>query len=838
MQFNRILPHIVAVVVFVVAVFMAFSPQFSGKSLRQGDISSFQATAKEMIDYGDATGERANWTNTSFSGMPTFQVASVSTGNYLKKVAAPMKGFLPRPAGIFFMGMLCCYLFLILLGADPWLSIVAAIAVGLATTTLVVYVAGHTSKTQVIFYLPLVAAGTLLAFRERYLLGGIVFAFGMGMAIMANHPQMLFYFGLTFPILGIAQLVSAVRSGTLPHFGKALGVLVAGLLLAVAAGASNIMTTLDYTPASMRGGQVLETPLADETSTSADGSVPRNGLSWDYAMLWSNNTKDLVATYAPLAAGGGGGQAFEKKNEYVKAFTAANFPAPPANQVPAYHGGKIEGTAGPEYLGAVVWALFIFGLFTARRRVAVWLGLGTLLVMIISMGKYAPMINQTLYDLIPLFNKFRAPSSALNILPFMMASLGILGASRWLKTREEAPDTAGKQLMYSGIAAALFGLSVLFVFPALLGFETVTDDRLVSAITNALENAKQAPAVIQRTVSNILGGLADSRKALYMADAWRSFLFVGLTFGALFLLWKKIVNPMVGALLLLGLLVMDFSGINGRYIGKQNWEKTRKEFVLSPSAADQQILADTEQGFRVLNLTTSTWQDPVTSYFHKSVGGYSAVKMRRYQDLITSSLGGARGAAAADPAVLDMLNTKYAIRNPAQAERRPTAYGPAWLAGNVQIVNSNDAELAALKNTADLKTNAFIHEEFSDVVAGLSPTGQGTIQLTSHGPMELRYSFNSPGEQLAVFSEMWYGPDKGWIATIDGQETELIRANYVLRALRVPAGQHEIVMKFEPSSYSTGTLISTLASLLIIFGLLGYAFYFGYWVKREKATKA
>lgn len=830
MKFNKILPHLIAVVVFVVAVFTVFSPQFSGKSLRSGDIASNRASAKEMMDYKEATGDRATWTNTSFGGMPTYQLSTIRDGNQLELLFKPLRGFLPGPAGTFFLGMLCCYLFLILLGADPWLSIVAAVATGLATTLLVVYVAGHSSKTVTIFYLPLVAAGALLAFRKRYLLGGLVFAVGMGLAIMANHPQMLFYFGLTFPILGIAQLVSAIRAGELPHFAKALGVLVVGLLLAIAAGASNIMTTLDYTPASMRGGQVLETPLANETS-GTDGTVPENGLSWDYAMRWSNNAKDILATYAPLAAGGGFGHSFKEDNEYAAAFKKANFGAPAANQVPSYHGGKIEGTAGPEYLGAVVWALFIFGLFTARRRVAVWLGLGTLLVIMLSMGKYLPAFNQTLYDLIPLLNKFRAPSSALNVLPFMMASLGILGVDRWLRVREESPEVATNQLKYAGIAAVAFGLSVLFLFPAVLGFDSVTDANLSGQITQALQNAKQPTAQITSTVNNILDGLEASRRAIYMGDAWRSFLFVGLTFGVLLLLWKKIVNPMVGALLLLGLLVVDLSGINGRYLDKNNWTNARNQYVVQPTPADQQILADQEPGFRVLNQTTSTWNDAATSYHHRSIGGYSAVKMRRYQDLITFALGN-QNATGAEPAVLDMLNAKYVIRNPQQAERRPTAYGPAWLAGKINIVNSNDAELQALKSTPDLKTNAFVHEEFADAVAGLNPTGQGTIQLTEHGPMELRYSFNSPAEQLAVFSEMWYGPDKGWTATIDGQPAELIRANYVLRALRVPAGQHEIVMTFAPTSYSTGKAISLIASLLILIGLLGYAFYFGYWKKR------
>lgn len=832
MKFNRILPHIVAFVIFLLTVFMVFSPQFSGKSLRRGDITSYQASTKEMRDYQEATGERATWTNTSFGGMPTFQMSTVRDGNKLHVIHKGLT-LIPAPAGSFLLGMVCCYLFLILLGVDPWLSIAGAVATGLATTLIVVYAAGHSSKTITIFYLPVVAAGTLLAFRKRYLLGGLIFGLGMGLAIMANHPQMLFYFGLTFPILGIVKLVEAIKEGELAHFGKAIGALVAGLLLAVGAGASNLLTTLDYTPASMRGGQVLESPLVDETSASADGTVPENGLSWDYAMRWSANLKDIVATYAPLAAGGGSGQAFDD-NSFATAFRQAGFQPPAANRVPAYHGGKIEGTAGPEYLGAVVWALFIFGLFTARRSVAIWLGAGTLLVMLLSMGKYAEGLNQTLYDLIPLLNKFRAPSSALNVLPFMMAGLGIMGVSRWLSIREKEPEKARKQLLFGGAAAAAFGLLVLFVFPAILGFSSPLDGQLAQSISSSLTQAGQPAAQAQQTVNNILDGLEESRASLYSGDAWRSFLFVGLTFGILFLLWKKVVNVQVGALMLVALVAFDFSGINGRYLTKNNWEKTPRAFRLPETPADQQIKADPEPGFRVLNQTVSTWNDPLTSYHHNSIGGYSAVKMRRYQDLITSNLGDQQ-ARNANPRVLDMLNTKYIITNPQQATPRPSANGPAWLVSGIKTVATNDAELAALKTTPDLKATAVVHEEFSDLIAGLSPTGQGTIELTKHEPMEVRYSFDSPAEQLAVFSEIWYGPDKGWKATIDGQPADLLRANYVLRALRVPAGQHEIVMTFEPSSFSTGRAISLISSLLLLLGLLGYVFYFGYWKKRDVA---
>jgi hypothetical protein len=808
MDLKKALPHIAALVIFLLVACVTFSPQFSGKSLRQGDIQSYRSSSKEMRDYAEETGERANWTGTTFSGMPTYLLSTVYEGNNLRYLAKPFRAFISGGAGIFFAGMLCCYLLLVLNGVNPWLSIAAGVGVGLATTTLVVYDAGHTTKVKTIFYLPLVAAGVLLAFRKRYLFGGLIFALGMGMAIMANHPQMVYYFGLTLPIYGIAQFVKSIRAGELVSFGKSMGVLVVGLLLALGAGASNLLTTLEYTPATMRGGQVLETPLANANTPTGD--VPENGLSWDYGMRWSNNTKDIIATYAPLAAGGGGGQAFNDR-AFARSMQAAGFQAPQANRVPAYHGGKVEGTAGPEYLGAVLWALFIFGLFAARRSLALWLGLGTLLVMALSMGKYLEGFNHFLYDTLPYLNKLRAPSSALNVLPFMMAGLGIFGLDNWLRTREDAPEKARKQLLYSGVAAAVFGLMVLFVFPSILGFSSATDASMFAGVE------QQKPGAL----STILAGLEESRQGLYMADAWRSFLFVGFTFTVLFLLFRRSFSPLLAGLILTALVAFDFSSINERYVNDKSWMTVNKRTLEVPmTAVDQQILADPDIHYRVFNLTSNTFNDAPTSYYHKHIGGYSAVKMRRYQDLITKYL------APRDPDVINMLNTKYLIipgqGGAPQAQQNPAAYGAAWLVSNIMTVNSNDAEFNALGTVPDLKSTAIVHSDFSDKVAGLQPSGQGTVAITKYSPNELTYSFNSTSEQLTVFSEIWYGPDLGWEATIDGQPADLIRTNYLLRGLRVPAGQHTITMTFAPSSFFTGKAISMVCSLLIILGLIGF----------------
>ncbi|MEL7163027.1 MAG: hypothetical protein AAFN92_19870, partial [Bacteroidota bacterium] len=414
----------------------------------------------------------------------------------------------------------------------------------------------------VTMYLPLIAAGILLAFRDKYLLGGILFAFGMGIALRANHHQMLYYFGLTVPIFGIARLVTDLKAGRLLHFGKAIAVLVIGLVLAVGSGASNLLTTMEYKAASMRGGQVLETPLKAPSGADA----PVNGLEWDYAMQWSNGLKDLVATYAPYAAGGGGAVEVASSSAFGKAMRQAGFQIRSNINAPAYH-GSLPFTEGPAYLGAVAWALFLFGLFTARRNIAIWLGGGTLLIFLISMGKNLEGFNHFLYDTLPLLNAFRAPSSALTISTMMMVVLGVIGVHDWLKTREKdeelKTDKARKQLMYAGITAAALGVFVAVLLPSFLSFVNPNDSATLQRFTGGqLQNA--AP---------VLDGLEATRAALYSSDAWRSFLFVGLTFGVLFLLFRKIASPLIGGLALAALVAADFSGINGRYVAKEDWSK-------------------------------------------------------------------------------------------------------------------------------------------------------------------------------------------------------------------------------------------------------------------------
>jgi hypothetical protein len=830
MNLKSLTPHLIAIGVFFATVFFLFAPQFQGKSLPKGDINAYLASVRESSTYENTSGDEALWTGTNFGGMPTYQISPPATGNFIKKTSKVFSGFMARPAGYFFAGMLICYLLLVLIGVSPWLSIAGALGAGLATNGFVLFQAGHMTKVLTVFYLPLVAAGVLLTFQKKYLLGGLIFAFGMGLAISGNHPQMLYYFGLTLLFYGAARLVIDFKAGELPHFGKAMGILLIGLFLAIGTGASLLWTTKQYTAETMRGGQKLET-VVKTGRADPDAAVPNDGLEWDYAMQWSNGLKDILATYSPLAAGGGNGQEVSNKTDLGKALRKFGAPQQSVFRFPMYH-GSLPFTEGPAYLGAVVWALFLFGLFTARRTLAIWLGAGTFFIFLLSMGKNVEGLNHFLYDNLPFLNLFRAPSSALSISTFMMVFLGIVGVHDWLKTLDTEEEKARKQLLFAGVTSFALGLIVAVIIPSFIDFTAAGDGSILPA-----DNPNTAA---------VLDALVDTRKSMYADNAWRSFLFVGLTFGALFLMLRRTVSPMIGGLILAALIAVDFTGVNSTRMEAKDWRRVPANAApYQATAADNTILQDKDPNFRVYNATVSAFQDASTSFFHKSIGGYSAVKMRRIQDVIDGYLARNENAynynypARADQALFNMFNVKWFIL-PGQdgaprAQQNPAAFGNAWLARSIQTVPTNDAEFTALGAVPDLKATAIVHQDFAGEIAGLQPNGQGAVQLTEYTPNGLSYTFNSPSEQLVVFSEMWYGPDLGWVATIDGQPATLIRTNYLLRGLRVPAGQHTIRMEFQPSSYFVGRPISIVCSLLVILGLLGYI---GYSVMQQRKAGA
>ena len=792
-------PHFLALALFLLASAVYFSPQLSGKVPEQGDIVQYMGMSQEVREYYEQTGERSLWTNAMFGGMPTYQINTVSEGNSLKVLDRLGSLGIKPPIGRFFIAMLSFYILMVVLGVNNWLAAIGALAFSFTTNNFILYEAGHETKLKAIAYLPLVAAGMLLAFRKQYLAGGVLFAVGLGLNIMSNHVQMTYYFFITLLIFGVAQLVYEIRRGELVHLAKAVGVLLIGGLLAVGSAASNLWITYEYSKDTMRGQPILEQTGEPASSSKTDG------LNWDYAMNWSNGAIDLFASFIPGVAGGGSQEPVGAESAVVRDLRGKGARIPDNFSAPLYW-GSLPFTSGPIYFGAVMFFFFLLGLFLVKGPVKWWLGLGTLLTLLLSMGKNLEEFNRLFFDYFPLYSKFRTPNSILSVTAFLVPALGVLALHKIVSHKAEKPAILRSLYLASGI----FGAACLFfalIGPSYFDFSTPEDARYEAA-------------------GYSLNAIMADRQTLMRSDALRSLLLAMLSGG---LVWAYVNNKAKQTLLLAGLAILavfDQWTVGRRYLNNDLFitaAQYRANF--QPREADEQILRDTDPNFRVFDNTVSTFNSSKSSYFHKAIGGYHAAKLQRFQDIIDRHL--SRG----NQAVLDMLNTKYFIL--AGPDDKPAArlnggaLGNAWFVDTIRLANSANEEIDAL-GAFDPAGVAIVHQEFSSYLDGFKPNMQGAIKLTSYRPNRLEYVSETESEQFAVFSEIWYGPDKGWQAYINGEPAEHIRVNYLLRGMKVPAGKQEIVFVFEPQSFKKGKLISQIFSGIILLGLIGFLGQKGY----------
>jgi Bacterial membrane protein YfhO len=793
MLLKKVLPHIVAVLIFTVLSCIFFYPQLEGKKFPQHDITSFRGMSNELEQYQKDTGNRALWTNSMFSGMPAYQITTGRDLNPLQYLEKIGQLFIQRPIGYFIGAMIGFYILFIVLGVNPWLSIVGAVAFGFATNSMVLFDAGHTSKLRTIFSAAPLIAGVLLTYRRRYLLGGTLFATALAVNLYTNHYQMTYYLLILIGVYGLFELVNAVRTKGYQNFVKASVILLVGAGLAVASSGSKVFATLEYAQDTMRG-----TPILENNKARAGSSSETNGLAWEYAMNWSNGPIDLLGMMIPRAAGGSAMETVGEESNLFQDFTTRGIRLSGDFVVPLYY-GDLPSTSGPSYLGAVLIFLFILGLFLVEGRLKWWILFAVIFTILMSMGKHFAVFNRILFDYLPYFNKFRAPSSILTMTSIFVPILATLGVAEALKTRVDAKK------LKTGLIVALsttVGVSLLLVVAGgtLIDFSG-SNDSYYESIGYSVEILK-----------------ADRLKYL-RADAFRSIVLIILSAAALWGYHKGKIKPtlLIG---MIGLLVLvDLWGIDKRYISSEDFiPASRMSNMYAMTDIDKEILSDPDLHFRVHDLTVDPWNSAARSYYLKTIGGYHAAKLQRYQDIMDYYLYDGKQS------VLNMLNAKYFIVNNdkgvAQAQRNMQAQGNAWFVEGILRVKTADEEIEALANI-DLRAMAVVHEEFEEYIAGFDPSRNGTIKLTSYAPDRLTYESNSQSDQLAVFSEVWYGPDKGWEAYIDGQPAQIIRANYILRAMNVPAGRHSIEMVFRPKNFYRGEAISMITSFLIVLGFIG-----------------
>ena len=813
--FQKALPHVVAILSFLVICSMYFSPQLNGKIVQAGDTISSHGMSREMVDFLEETGERTLWTNTMFGGMPTYQIGAVQPTNSLRYVEKTMRLYIPRPIGYFFAMMVGFYITMLLFGVSPWVSLIGAIAFSITTNNLVLFGAGHMTKLRTFAFFGFMLVGIVMAFRKKYLPGAILFALGLGINLYANHVQMTYYLFMVFLIYGLIELVRHAQRGEMQSFGKAVMYLGIGGLLAIGSSATSLLPTYEYQKDTMRGNPIL-TKEANVVETSSN----TKGLDWKYAMQYSNGWLDLFSSFIPGVVGGGGAEPVPSNSAYAKEIKRSGGNTKNL-KLPLYWGsvGKTVSTAGPIYFGAAVFFFFLLGMLIVKEPIKWGIGGGVLLTMLLSLGDNFEFFNRIFFDYFPLYSKFRTPNSILAITAFLVPVLGTLAISEIVSGKTKKEELLKPLYIATGVLAAIC------LFFALAG-GSFFDFTYAGRDANYVSNYKMN-----------LDLLKADRAALMQSDSLRSLGIILVSAG---LIWAFLTNKIKQNILLVGLAVItigDLWSVGKRYLNEDNFTNKKKyEVYKKPRPVDTQILSDKDLHYRVHDFTINAFNSSSTSYFHNMIGGYHPAKLQRIQDLIERNISSednllrkgfsspASNELFGNIPAFNMLNTKYFIGNPDAAPiRNPRAMGNAWFVDQVQLVETPNAEIDALKGL-DVASTAIVHQEFSDYVNGLNFSKNGSIKLTKYQPNHMTYESNATSDQLALFSEVWYGPNKGWQAYIDGNAVDHIRANYILRGLKVPAGQHKIEFVFAPKSYSIGKIITLICSLAIVLAFLWFAY--------------
>ncbi|MFA6481827.1 MAG: YfhO family protein [Bacteroidales bacterium] len=802
----------VAIMAFLALAFM--SPVFEGKILYQNDIVQAKNMANEVEKYQKQTGEYSAWTNSAFSGMPAYQIKSAPSGNIFLWLFRALKIYLPGyTVAILFICMLGFYFLLRTLKLNQWLALAGAIAFGFGSHNLQLIGAGHVSKIYAIAYMAPVIAGVFLVFRRKYLIGGLVTAVGFGIQLVTNHPQVSYYLGIIILVYMLVELVFAIREKQFDHLVKSGITLFIALVLAILPNMTALMTTQEYSKESTRGLSELNKP----------GETKTKGLDVKYITDWSYGVGETINLFIPNFSGGGSSHDLGTNSATYKAMIANQVPEAQAKQYTrgmAYWGSQSLGTAGPHYIGAISVFLAILGLFIVKGKKKWWLASIIVLSVILAWGRNFMGLTEFFVNNVPLYSKFRDVTNTLIIAQFAIPLLAFLAVREWFADTETDLKIKLKKL-YTAVGVA-GGIALLVAFiPSVFGsFMSDTDGTLPEWLKEALR---------------------QDRIGMARADAFRTLIFLLAAAG---ILWYSLKSKMKKEYLFIGLgllILVDMWSVGKRYLNGDNFISSRQvEQAFKPTPADDAILKDKDQGYRVLDMTGSPFQSARASRFHKSIGGYHGAKLGRYQDLIdkylapnTMSLNAVKedkptyekfDAALAGMNVLNMLNTRYIIFRPAPIQNTH-AIGDVWFVDRVKWVQNANEELDAL-GTTQLNNEAVVDKRFekqlSTLPATLSPNAEpDAISMVEYKPDYLKYNTQSTDNRLAVFSQIYY--PYGWQAFVDGKETEYIRADYAMRAMVVPSGKHTVEFRFEPKTLKTGKLISLIGSFLVLLLMIGTA---------------
>ena len=787
MNFKRIYPHLISILIFTVVSLLYFHPVLNGDKMSQSDITQHIGMAKEVNDFRNITGDEPYWAESAFGGMPTYQIGTYFPNDYIYYIDKFFR-FLPRPADYLFLYFLGFYILLMAFKVHWKSAIVGSLAFGFSTYLIIIFGAGHNAKAHAIGYIPFVMAGIVWVFRKNYLIGFVITALSMSLEIKANHPQMTYYLLFGILIFCIVEFLDALKEKKLVQFSTQVGTIAIAMILALGVNSTRLLATKEYADVSTRGASAL--------TINADGTKKEmtDGLSKDYITQFSYGISETFNLLVPRYMGGGTIEKLSKDSntyQFVTSVAGKKQADGFTKQVLTYWGDQPIVEA-PAYVGAVMFFLFFLGIFTIRGKTKYWLVATTVFAILLSWGKNFQFLTNFFIDYVPLYNKFRAVSSIQVIAEFCIPLLGILALHKFLSTETASQEKqdALKKALFVSVGLVIIGLCYALAFST---FEGLRD----------LNYAQY---------DGLLDAVKADRKSMLYSDSFRSILFIVISFGILKLFFKKKLNRSTVNIAFVILVLFDLVQVDLRYVNQDDFKSSREiDKPFTASDADIKIAKD-KSHYRVANFTTDPFQDGRTSYFHKSIGGYHAAKIGRYQDLIEFHL------AKQNSEVYNMLNVKYFIipgkDGTVQVQQNPDANGNAWFVKDVKYVLSADEEISAL-DSIPTKLIAIVNEnEIENKWEFVrKPDSTANINLLKYNLNSIQYKSVSDENQFAVFSEIFY--KNGWNAYIDGEFKPHYRVNYVLRGMEIPAGEHTIEFKFEPRIVRIGSTISLISYVLL-----------------------
>lgn len=827
---KKMLPDLIVILAFVLISFIYFAPAiFEGRVITQSDSLAAIGQGQEQVDYMSRHhGERTRWINSMFGGMPTYQMSPTYNSSKPQDAAKQLyQLFLPQYVALLFIMLMGFYILMRAFKAKPLISALGAIVWAFSSYFFILIDAGHIWKFTTLAYIPPTIAGLVYIYRKKYLLGSFLFMVFVAFQISANHLQMTYYFLFVMVFIVIALLIDAIRKKEVPSFLKSTAVLIVAGVIGILANSSNLYHTYEYSKETMRGKSELTHHGADNKSES--------GLERNYITQWSYGIDETLTLLIPNTKGGASVPISENEKAMSKA-------SPEYRQLYSQIGqywGEQPGTSGPVYVGAFVLMLFILGLFIVKGPMKWAMLAGTIFSILLSWGHNFMGLTNFFIDNVPLYNKFRTVSSILVIAEFCIPVLAIFA----LKEIIEHPDTIKNNMKNIYISLGLTGgvALVMALLPKLFFSSFISGSELQAFQSLPPEH-----------IQPIIGNLTDMRISMFTSDAWRSVFITVIGTLFIWLFVNKKLNATWTASLILVLCLGDMWTVNKRYLNDSDFHnQSQRQQIFAKTPADEYILQDTTKYYRVLNMAASTFNDGVTPYYHKTIGGYHAAKLRRYQDLIDVHLakemmalqqdivqtnGAMDSVNAEDFKVLNMLNSRWTIL-PAQKGGaipvlNPYAQGNAWFVDNITFTETPDEEIEAI-GKLNLRSQAVADKKYAPVLGGFNVTPKdsaSTISLTSYDSNILTYHANAKKDELAVFSEIYY--PKGWQITIDGKPAEMLRANYTLRALPIPAGEHTIIFKFDPQSIKVTDTIAYISLGIML--LVAICFLYGFFKRLKK----